>query len=78
MVQHACIQPDLLRSDDSYHAFLPEIYEAGVGITLQDALDGVASLLCRLLGVPAELARQVPLTVELDQAAVEQLRKPGG
>jgi hypothetical protein len=64
-------------SGNSYHASLPEIYEASVGTTLQDALDGVASLLCRLLGAPAELARQVPLTAELDQAAVEQLRKPG-
>lgn len=65
-------------SDGSYHASLSEIFEASAGTTLQDALDGVASLLCALLGSPAELAPQVLLTAELDRAAVEQLGKPGG
>lgn len=63
--------------DDSYHASLPGLFEAGVGDKLQDALDGVASLVCGLIGAPAKLASQVPLTAELDQAAVQQLRQQG-
>lgn len=61
----------------SYHASLPGLFEVGVGATLQDALAGVALLLCRLLDAPAELAPQVPITAELDQAAVRQLRQHG-
>ncbi|HEY2640230.1 MAG TPA: hypothetical protein VGI66_10165 [Streptosporangiaceae bacterium] len=64
-------------SDGVYHASLSGLFEASAAATLQDALDGVASLLCGLLGAPAELATQVPLTVGLDQAAVRQLRGHG-
>lgn len=64
-------------ADGFYHASLSGLFEVGVGTTLQDALDGVAVLLCRLLGAPAELAPQVPMTAELDEAAMAQLRQQG-
>jgi hypothetical protein len=64
-------------SDGAYHASLSGLFEASAAATLQDALGGVASLLCGLLGAPAGLASQVPLTACLDQAAVQRLREHG-
>jgi hypothetical protein len=63
--------------DGSYHASLSGLFEGGVGATLQDALDGVAALLCGLLGAPVGLAPLVPVTAELDEAATNQLRQQG-
>ena len=64
-------------SDGSYHASLPGLFEAGGGATLQDAVAGVALLLCGLLDAPADLAPQIPLTAELDEATLHQLRQHG-
>ncbi len=61
-------------SDGYYSASLPGLSETSLAVTLKDAINGAAEMLCRLFNAPAALAPQLTLRAELDETASAQLR----
>ncbi|GAA2046538.1 hypothetical protein GCM10009839_58690 [Catenulispora yoronensis] len=65
---------DVSWSDGMYCATLPALYEPSFGANVRDVVNGAAEMLCQLFDAPAELARQLTITVEMDNSATDQMR----
>ncbi|MHC3455922.1 hypothetical protein [Streptomyces prasinus] len=61
-------------SDGHFYATAYQLDEVSFGKTLAEAVSGAGEMLCRLLGAPIEVARDMNLSVELDTSAAARIR----
>jgi hypothetical protein len=64
-------------SDGYFAASVPGFQDAAFGPGLAETLNGAAEMICRFFGAPEDLASQLTLTAELDEAATAHARGTG-
>ncbi|MFB6901525.1 hypothetical protein [Streptomyces hydrogenans] len=61
-------------SDGHFCATAYQLNEASFGKTLGEAVNGAGEMICRLIGAPVEIAREMNLSIELDVSAAARVR----